>query len=83
VLYFFDGYRTEVNDFTMAKCFQKYTNILPVIAKADTFKPDELLKMKLDIITTAHDRGLIFFDCAQTLSELFDKDKESFLKASR
>lgn len=42
---------------------QSIVNVIPVIAKADSFKPNELFKMKLDIINTAIDRGVKFFDC--------------------
>lgn len=41
--------------------------MIPVIAKADSFKPNELLKMKLDIINTAIDRKVKFFDCNYAL----------------
>jgi septin family protein len=45
-------------------------NVIPVIAKADSFKPDELMKMKLDIINTAIDRGVKFFDCDKAIESV-------------
>jgi septin family protein len=45
-------------------------NVIPVIAKADSFKPDELNKMKLDIINTAIDRGVKFFDCDKAIESV-------------
>lgn len=42
-------------------------NVIPVIAKADSFTSEELFKMKLDIINTAIDRGVKFFDCDKAI----------------
>ena len=39
VLYFFDGHHTKAIDFSMIKKLQNYANIIPVISKADSFKP--------------------------------------------
>lgn len=39
-------------------------NVIPVIPKADSFTPKELLRMKLDILNTAIERKIRFFDCA-------------------
>ncbi len=64
MLYFFgSGHHTNVADFTILQRFQKLTNIIPVIARADSFKQNELYMMKLDIINTAIDRKVKFFDC--------------------
>jgi septin family protein len=45
-------------------------NVIPVIAKADSFKTKELFKMKLDIINTAIDRGVKFFDCDKAIDSV-------------
>ena len=42
-------------------------NVIPVIAKADSFTSEELFKMKLDIINTAIERGVKFFDCDKAI----------------
>ena len=64
MLYFFGGaHHTTGADFTILKKFQNIVNVIPVIAKADSFKPNELLRMKLDIINTSFERGVKFFDC--------------------
>jgi len=39
VLYFFDGHHVKASDFTMIKRLQKYVNVLPIIPKADSFRP--------------------------------------------
>ena len=44
---------------------------MPVIAKADSFKPLELGKMKEDIIITAGEKGIKFFNCQQAIFSLF------------
>ena len=46
LLYFFGSSHPLSNDFTIMKKFQKYVNVIPVIAKADSFKPDEMMRMK-------------------------------------
>jgi septin family protein len=56
----------------MIKRFQKYANVLPIISKADSYKTSELLKFKLDIITTAADRGVKFFDCEEAITQICD-----------
>ena len=45
-------------------------NVIPVIAKADSFTSEELFKMKLDIIITAIDRGVKFFDCDKAIDSV-------------
>jgi septin family protein len=47
--------------------FKKYVNVIPVIARADIFKSDELYKMKIDIITQASERNVKFFDCDEAI----------------
>lgn len=67
MLYFFDGHHVKISDFVMLKRFQKYANIIPVIAKADSYKEEELKKFKLDILTTAAEFKIRFFDCAEAI----------------
>lgn len=50
LLYFFGGHHSNASDYKILKRFQKYVNIIPIIPKADSFKEDELQRMKLDII---------------------------------
>ena len=67
LLFFFSGHHTNFGDFTMLKKLQTYVNIIPVIAKADSFKENELRQMKVDISSTAEDRGVKFFDCIEAI----------------
>lgn len=71
MLYFFgSGHHTNASDFTMLQSFQNLVNVIPVIAKADSFKPNELLKLKIDIIETAEKRKVAFFDCFEAIEEV-------------
>lgn len=64
MLFFFgNGHHTNVAEFTMLKRFQPIVNILPVIAKGDSFTSTELYKLKLEIINYAAERNFQFFDC--------------------
>ena len=67
MLYFFDGHHVKASDFIMIKRFQKYVNIIPVIAKADSYTEEELKTFKLDILCTAAERGVKFFDCGEAI----------------
>ena len=67
LLFFFSGHHTNFGDFTMLKKLQTYVNIIPVIAKADSFKETELHEMKIDISSTAEDRRVNFFDCIEAI----------------
>ena len=39
LLYFFEGHHVKPIDFTIIKHLQNYVNVIPVIAKADSFTP--------------------------------------------
>ena len=74
MLYFFgNGHHTNKADFKMLSKFRTLVNVIPVITKADSFKPDELYKMKVDIISTAVDHGVKFFDCAEAIKSLTEE----------
>ena len=72
LLYFFDGHHTKPGDLTMIKKLQKYVNIIPIIAKADSFKRNELIRIKSEIVTRAKERKIEFFDCYKALSTVTD-----------
>ena len=63
MLYFFDGHHTKPSDFKFLKAFQSLVNVIPVIAKADSFKKEELFKMKRDVVLSAFEEKVKFFDC--------------------
>lgn len=75
LLFFFSGHHTNFGDFTMLKKLQIYVNIIPVIAKADSFKENELHQMKMDISSTAEDRRVNFFDCIEAIKTYAGNNK--------
>lgn len=59
MLYFFgSGHHTSAWDFKILQNFQKLVNVIPVIAKADSFKTNELLRLKVDILDSASQRNV-------------------------
>jgi septin family protein len=68
MLYFFgSGHHPNSCDFKILQTFQKIVNVIPIIARADIFKSEELYKMKIDIITQASERNVKFFDCDEAI----------------
>ena len=71
MLYFFGSSKhTNSSDFTVLQDFQKIVSVIPVISMADSFKSNELLRLKLDIINTGIDRKVKFFNCVAALDEV-------------
>jgi len=71
MLYFFgSSHHSTDNDFTFLKCFDQIVNVIPVVAKADSFKSGEMHRLKMDIISNAQTRKVSFFDCAQAIDEV-------------
>lgn len=71
MLYFFgSSSHTNAADFSILKQFQRFVNVLPVLARADCFQSDELYKLKLDIIDTAIDRKVKFLDCQKAIDSV-------------
>jgi septin family protein len=70
MLYFFGSHHTNASDFRVLQDFQKIVNVIPVIAKGDSFKPNELYLLKMDIINTAIDRKVKFFDCYAAIEDI-------------
>jgi septin family protein len=71
MLYFFgNSSHTNACDFTLLQEFQKVVNIIPVVSMADSFKPNELHRLKLDILNTAIDRRVQFFNCVGALDQV-------------
>jgi septin family protein len=71
MLYFFgSSHHSTDNDFIFLKQFQTLVNVIPVIAKADSFKSQELLALKSDIIYNANKRKVTFFDCIEAIDNV-------------
>ena len=50
LLFFFDGHHTKDQDFLAIKEFQSLTNVIPLLAKGDSFERAELKKVKENIV---------------------------------
>ena len=71
MLYFFGNSKhTNASDFTILQDFQKNVSIIPVVAMADSFQDNEMHRLKIDILNTALDRRVNFFNCAAALDEV-------------
>jgi len=47
------------------KKLQKYVNIIPILAKGDSYTVEEIKAVKLTLINQAHDHKLEWFDCLE------------------
>ena len=47
------------------KKLQKYVNIIPILAKGDSYTVEEIKNIKLTLINQAHDHKLEWFDCLE------------------
>jgi septin family protein len=71
MLYFFgSSHRASAVDYTILQKFQKIVNIIPIIARGDSFESKELLNYKMNIQTSAIDRGVQFYDCFQAIEDI-------------
>jgi len=81
MLYFFgSGHHTNASDFTILQRFQRIVNIIPCVAKADSFVGEEMSKIKLDIITNASDRDVKFFDCDGAITMVANPREATLLR---
>jgi septin family protein len=76
MLYFFQGHHTKEQDFIAIKEFQKFTNIIPILAKGDEFTPEELKLVKENILKDGNEYQVKFFDIIYAIDKL-DLDKEA------
>lgn len=53
IIFFLDGHRVKKQDLVSVAALQEYTNVIPVIAKRDTFTVSELKEIKKKIILEA------------------------------
>ena len=65
-----------MTDLMFMKKFQKYANIIPVLAKGDSYTIEEIKEMKLNLIKEAHDYKIEWFDVAEALKDNPAKLKE-------
>ena len=63
-LYFIEGPRCKESDLSLMHKLQNFVNLIPVLAKADTFTQNEVAQVKLEIISQCIDAEIQFFDIA-------------------
>lgn len=62
VFYFFDGHRSKDQDFISVKEFEQYSNVIPILAKSESFTSKELIIAKENLIKSAISHGVKFYD---------------------
>jgi septin family protein len=70
LLFFFDKHRINEMDLNLVKKFEKFTSVIPILAKGDQFEAREMNEVKLDLITKASDRNIKFYDCKQAIENI-------------
>ena len=64
-LYFLTGPRIKRDDIIYMKKLQKYVNIIPILAKGDSYTVEEIKSIKLTLINQAYDHKIEWFDCLE------------------
>ena len=70
-LYFLTGPRIKRDDIIYMKKLQKYVNIIPILAKGDSFTVEEIKAIKLTLINQAFDHKIEWFDCLEVMLPQF------------
>lgn len=65
------------------KKLQKYSNIIPILAKGDSYTSEEIKAIKLALINQAHDHKIEWFDCLEVSGPRFDQLKPHIGLASQ
>ena len=81
VLYFVQPFKPikKFDIYAMMK-IQKYAHIIPIIGKRDNMTQEELLSLKIDLISMAHINNVKFFDVYESLLSRVDKTDDSQVK---
>lgn len=70
LLFLFGGSdRVKNSDLIIVKKLSRFVNVIPIVAMADRFGEQELVQLKGEIVTTACDRAVYFFNCNDALAE--------------
>lgn len=73
VLFFFDGHHPKDQDFVSTKIIQEFTNVIPILAKGDSYTMQELRVVKRTIVERANELDVEFFNIRSTLEDIEDK----------
>ena len=80
-MFFFDGHHTKEQDFLSIKEFQNYTNVIPLLAKGDSFEPAEMRQVKENIMQLASKLDVRFFDVEGTINDIKDETNRELIRA--
>lgn len=69
ILYFLSGPRISDTDLIFMKKFQKYGNLIPVIAKGDSYSQEEILEAKRGFFLKTSQKGIEFFNFNEALQD--------------
>lgn len=75
VLFFFDGHHPKDQDFYSVKAIQEFTNVIPILAKGDSYTVQELSVVKKKIVERAEELKVDFFNIRSTLDDISDVRK--------
>ena len=59
---------------------QKITNVIPVLAKGDSYTQEELKIVKKDIVDSAKEFGVSFFDVVSTIDDIQDDEERELIR---
>jgi len=73
ILYFLSGPRIRGRDMQMMKNLQKYTSIIPILARGDSYTIEEIKEIKTQLIFKASNYRVRWFDFAEALKDSPEK----------
>lgn len=79
VLFFFDGHHPKEQDFYSVKAIQEFTNVIPILAKGDSYTMQELKVVKKTLCDRARELKIDFFDIRSTLEDIEDERKRNMI----
>jgi len=66
--------------FLAIKEIQPYTNVIPLLAKGDSFEKPELKKVKSNIVEMAQKQKVEFFDVVSTIDDIRNETQRNLIK---
>ncbi|OMJ80145.1 hypothetical protein SteCoe_19688 [Stentor coeruleus] len=66
-LFFIEGPRCKETDLDLMYNLQKYISIIPILAKADSYSKNELVQVKVTIISQCAEAGISFYDTSSAM----------------
>ncbi len=79
ILFFINGPRIKAEDLMLMKKIQKYSNVIPIIPKGDSYTVEEIHEIKRNIIQQAAEQKIKWFDCFEVSFPLIIKTFDFFI----